>query len=83
MKLKGKEKENGEDETGLLEYLEDIIGSDKYKVNIKEFEKTYESLIGNKRDKGELVRIAEKDLEKLDESKNLAIQYVRKEKELY
>jgi len=65
MKPKGKEREEGDDEVGLLEYLEDIIGSDKYKKEIKEKEKIHESLIGQKREKGELVRIAEKDLEKL------------------
>ena len=73
MKPKGKENIDGEDEVGLLEYLEDIIGSDRYKQEIKVKEKTYEDLIGVKRDKGELVKISEADLNKLDESKNLAI----------
>ena len=42
MKPKGK----NEDETGLLEYLEELIGSDKYKREIDQEEEKYEGLFG-------------------------------------
>lgn len=81
MKPKGKENLDGEDEVGLLEYLEDLIGSDKFKASIKEKELKYEEMFSAKRDKGELVKIAEGNLEKLDNSKNMAIKYFNIEKE--
>jgi len=79
MKPKGK----NEDEMGLLEYLEELIGSDQYKREIDTQEQNYEGLFGQKRDKGELVKLAEQELGKLDTAKNAAIDYIKKEKFMY
>lgn len=68
---------------GLLEYLEDIIGSNQFKDDIEKKDEEYEVLQNERREKGERMRIHEADLEKLNESKNLAIEYVRNEKQSY
>nr|AAS90118.1 condensin subunit [Tetrahymena thermophila] len=68
---------------GLLEYLEDIIGSNQFKEDIEKKDEEYEVLQNERREKGERMRIHEADLEKLQESKNLAIEYIRNEKLSY
>lgn len=68
---------------GLLEYLEELIGSDQYKREIDTQEQNYEGLFGQKRDKGELVKLAEQELGKLDTAKNAAVDYIKKEKFMY
>lgn len=67
----------------MLEYLEDIIGSNKYEEKIKELESEYEKLQEQKREKGQRMNITEADLEKLQDSKNMAIEFIRKEKQIY
>ena len=48
MKPKGKENPDNpeEDEIGLLEYLEELIGSNKFKTQIKKYESSYEEMFG-------------------------------------
>lgn len=53
------------DKPGLLEYLEDIIGSNIFKDRIEELDTQYESLQEVRREKGERMRITEGDLSKL------------------
>ena len=76
-------KSDNDEKPGLLEYLEDIIGSNRYKIEILHLENNYESQINNKLEKGELLRISEQDLFKLDDQKNMAIKYVKQEKKLF
>ena len=91
LKLKGeveqislmKPKATRENEIGLLEYLEDIIGSHIYKKKIEEIELVYDSSMKVKREKIELVKISEKDLASLEDSKRIAIKYVKKEKQIF
>lgn len=78
-----KPKSGDPDKPGLLEYLEDIIGSNQHKERIEELEESYEKDNETRREKGERMRITENDLEKLNESKNLAIDYIRREKLIY
>ena len=78
-----KPKSNDISNPGLLEYLEDIIGSNQYKQKIESLEEEYTQLVDMQADRQERVRINEEDLEKLDDSKNTAIEYVRKEKECF
>ena len=68
------------DKPGLLEYLEDIIGSDQFKEEIEKKDEEHENLQNEKREKGERMRIHEIDLEKLNEAKNLAVEYIKNEK---
>ncbi|PRT53420.1 Structural maintenance of chromosomes protein 4 [Wickerhamiella sorbophila] len=61
-----KPKADGEGDDGLLEYLEDIIGTSQYKQKIKETEGQLEGLkteVGEKRGRME---ISERDLDQLD-----------------
>jgi len=75
-----KPKSGDPDKPGMLEYLEEIIGSNKYQSRIEELEKQNEVLQEQKREKGQRMNITEADLEKLNDSKNLAVDFIRKEK---
>ena len=74
-----KSKTGDENNPGLLEYLEEIIGSNAFNEKIIEEEKEYENNALIRREKAELVKISEEDLKKLDDEKNLAIEYVKAE----
>ena len=74
-----KSKTGDENNPGLLEYLEDIIGSNTFNEKIIEEEKKFELLSLTRREKAELVKISEEDLKKLDDEKNLAVEYVKAE----
>lgn len=74
-----KSKTGDENNPGLLEYLEDIIGSNTFNEKIIEKEKNFELLQLTRREKAELVKISEEDLKKLDDEKNLAVEYVKAE----
>ncbi len=78
-----KAKSGNADSPGLLEYLEDIIGSNQHKEEIEKLEVEYEAKQEVRREKGERMRLAETELEKLNNSKETAINFVRKEKELF
>lgn len=68
------------DDPGLLEYLEDIIGSFIYKEKIDALDEDYNHLFDSKREKSDIAKISEKELEHLESHKNLAIEYVKREK---
>jgi structural maintenance of chromosome 4 len=74
-----KSKTGDENNPGLLEYLEDIIGSNTFNSKIIEEEKLFDNLSINRREKAELVKISEEELKKLDDEKNLAVDYVKAE----
>lgn len=78
-----KPKTNDPNEPGLLEYLEDIIGSNQHKEKIDGLEMEVDKLLDQKREKIERVKISEADLVKLDDSKNIAVEFVQKEKQAY
>lgn len=70
-----------ENETGLLEYLEDIIGSHKYVEKINEIELALESKNGERIEKINRVKAAEADLNNLRAEKDIAIEYIKKERD--
>ena len=71
-----------ENEVGLLEYLEDIIGSNKYIATIKEMEEQM-SIKNNERiEKTNRVKAAQAELSGLEAEKNIAVQYIKKERDL-
>lgn len=78
-----KPKSNDPNDPGLLEYLEDIIGSNKHKEQIDNYEIELDKATDQKKEKLERVKISEADLLKLDDAKNTAVDFVNKEKQGY
>eukprot|EP00892_Ulva_mutabilis_P006901 jgi/Ulvmu1/4583/UM002_0312.1 len=64
-----------EGDTGLLEYLEDIIGTNQYIEQIQEAEKVLEQLTEDKQKQIQKVKTAEKCRDQLEESKIIAEKY--------
>lgn len=66
---------------GLLEYLEDIIGSNKYVEKIEEAEKQLEDKNDERIEKTNRVKAAQAELDALKDDKDTAVAYVRKERD--
>jgi len=65
-----KAKAQNENETGLLEYLEDIIGSNRHIGRINELEKEIEVKDDERREKLSRVNVCENELNSLENDKN-------------
>jgi structural maintenance of chromosome 4 len=70
-----------EHEDGLLEYLEDIIGTSKYKEPIEEAMVEMEQLQEDRGDKLNRLRIVEKEKNALEDKKREAEDYLRLQNE--
>lgn len=77
-----KSKAANEHEDGLLEYLEDIIGTSKYKTPIEESANEVETLNDICVEKSGRVQHVEKEKNGLEDKKDIALSYVRDENEL-
>ncbi|KAF4453302.1 structural maintenance-chromosome 4 [Fusarium austroafricanum] len=77
-----KAKAGNEHEDGLLEYLEDIIGTSKYKTPIEESATEVETLNDVCMEKSGRVQHVEKEKNSLEDKKDKAIAYIRDENEL-
>ncbi|KAL1962333.1 hypothetical protein VTN77DRAFT_9824 [Rasamsonia byssochlamydoides] len=77
-----KPKAANEHEDGLLEYLEDIIGTSKYKAPIEEAAAEVEALNDVCVEKNNRVQHVEKEKNALEDKKNKALAYIRDENEL-
>ncbi|KIV96343.1 hypothetical protein PV10_00224 [Exophiala mesophila] len=77
-----KPKAAGEHDDGLLEYLEDIIGTSKYKTPIEEAAVELESLNEICIEKQGRVQHVEKEKNGLEDKKNKALAFIRDENEL-
>ncbi|PGH31157.1 hypothetical protein GX50_06084 [[Emmonsia] crescens] len=77
-----KAKAANEHDDGLLEYLEDIIGTSKYKTPIEEAAAEVESLNEICVEKNNRVQHVEKEKHSLEDKKNKAIAYIKDENEL-
>lgn len=77
-----KAKAANEHEEGLLEYLEDIIGTNKYIERIDEAGKAVDSSNDMCAEKIVRVKAAEKEVQALTEEKNLAESFIRKDNSL-
>lgn len=77
-----KPKAQGEHDDGLLEYLEDIIGTSKYKTPIEESAAEVETLNDVCQEKNNRVQHVEKEKSGLEDKKNKALAYIRDENEL-
>ncbi|GAV58095.1 SMC_N domain-containing protein/SMC_hinge domain-containing protein [Cephalotus follicularis] len=74
-----KPKSQGPHDEGFLEYLEDIIGTDKYVEKIDEANKLLESLNDKRSGVVQMVKLAEKERDSLENVKNEAEAYMLKE----
>ncbi|KAF2087219.1 condensin subunit Cut3 [Saccharata proteae CBS 121410] len=77
-----KPKAANEHDDGLLEYLEDIIGTSKYKTPIEESAAQTETLNEVCMEKSSRVQHVEKEKNGLEDKKNKALAYIRDENEL-
>lgn len=77
-----KPKAMGEHDDGLLEYLEDIIGTSMYKGPIEESATQVETLNDICMEKSGRVQHVEKERNSLESKKDVALDYVRDENEL-
>lgn len=77
-----KAKAANEHDDGLLEYLEDIIGTSKYKTPIDEAAAEVENLNEVCMEKSNRIQHVEKEKNALEEKKNKALAYVKDENEL-
>ncbi|OMP85967.1 Structural maintenance of chromosomes protein 4 [Diplodia seriata] len=77
-----KAKAGNEHDDGLLEYLEDIIGTSKYKTPIEESAAQVETLNEVCQEKNNRVQHVEKEKDSLEDKKNKALAYIRDENEL-
>ena len=77
-----KAKAANEHDDGLLEYLEDIIGTSKYKTPIEESAAEVETLNEVCMEKSGRVQHVEKERNGLEDKKNKALAYLRDENEL-
>ncbi|OAA70760.1 nuclear condensin complex subunit Smc4 [Akanthomyces lecanii RCEF 1005] len=77
-----KAKAANEHEDGLLEYLEDIIGTSKYKTPIEESATEVESLNDICVEKSSRVQHVEKEKSSLEGKKDIALAFIRDENEL-
>lgn len=77
-----KPKAANEHDDGLLEYLEDIIGTSKYKSPIEESAAEVDTLNEVCVEKGARVQHVEKEKNSLEDKKNKALAYIKNENEL-
>ncbi|KAH7138178.1 condensin subunit Cut3 [Dendryphion nanum] len=77
-----KPKAANEHDDGLLEYLEDIIGTSKYKKPIEESAAQMETLNEVCTEKNNRVQHVEKEKNSLEDKKNKALAYIHDENEL-
>lgn len=77
-----KPKAANEHDDGLLEYLEDIIGTSKYKTPIEESANELETLNEVCVEKGARVQHVEKEKNSLEDKKKKALAFIRHENEL-
>ncbi|EAS34494.3 nuclear condensin complex subunit Smc4 [Coccidioides immitis RS] len=77
-----KPKAANDHDDGLLEYLEDIIGTSKYKVPIEEAAAEVETLNEVCSEKSSRVQHVEKEKSSLEDKKNKALVFIKDENEL-
>ncbi|XP_070539333.1 structural maintenance of chromosomes protein 4-like [Ptychodera flava] len=78
-----KPKAPNEHEEGMLEYLEDIIGSSKYKEPIEELSKQVEELNEHRGEKLNRVKVVEKEKDELQGAKSEAVEYLTMENNIF
>lgn len=77
-----KPKSQNENNDGMLEFLEDIIGSSRYKSAIEKLNKEVEFFDEERKDKLSRVKVVEKDKDQLEPVHREAIEYLKKKNEI-
>ncbi|ALC39462.1 glu, partial [Drosophila busckii] len=77
MKTKGQ----NENETGMLEYLEDIIGTVRYIRPLQQINQRVDQLTDDRTEKHNRCKLAEREMKDLEQPYNEAVEYLRKENE--
>eukprot|EP00794_Sanderia_malayensis_P006418 gene6418-7150_t len=75
-------KAENENDEGMLEYLEDIIGSSRFKEPIENLTVLVESLNEQRREKLSRVKAVEKEKDELEGAKDEAVKYLSMENEI-
>lgn len=76
-----KPKALGENECGMLEYLEDIVGTTRYKEPLLKINDRAEQLSAERLEKHNRCKLAEREMKDLEHSYNEAVEYLRHENE--
>ncbi|BFF94349.1 structural maintenance of chromosomes protein 4 [Drosophila madeirensis] len=71
-----------ENETGMLEYLEDIVGTQRYKQPLDQINQRVDQLTDDRTEKHNRCKLAERDMKDLEQPFNEAVEYLRKENDL-
>ncbi len=77
-----KPKANGPHDTGMLEFLEDIIGSSRFQEPIELLKKTVNELDEHRTEKLNRVKLVEKEKDELEGPKDKAMGFLKMENEL-
>lgn len=75
MKTKGQT----ENETGMLEYLEDIIGTQRYIRPLQQINQRVDQLTDDRTEKHNRCKLAEREMKDLEQPYNEAVEYLRQE----
>lgn len=78
MKTKGQT----ENETGMLEYLEDIIGTQRYIRPLQQINQRVDQLTDDRTEKHNRCKLSEREMKDLEQPYNEAVEYLRKENDL-
>ncbi|KAG5676467.1 hypothetical protein PVAND_006299 [Polypedilum vanderplanki] len=78
-----KAKAQAPNETGLLEYLEDIIGTERYKKPLTLINERLEKLNEERTEKHNRCRLAEREMKDLELPMTQAVEYLKIENKLY
>lgn len=73
-----KQKSGDKDHPGLLEYLEDIIGSSQFIDLLQELGLKYNELEEQKHDRGERMKLTETELKGMSKGKDEAVRFVKR-----
>ncbi|EDW04011.1 structural maintenance of chromosomes protein 4 isoform X2 [Drosophila grimshawi] len=71
----------GENETGMLEYLEDIIGTQRYIRPLQQINQRVDQLSDDRIEKLNRCKLAEREMKDLEQPYNEAVEYLRMENE--
>lgn len=77
-----KPKGQNEHETGMLEFLEDIIGTFRYKEPLEKLTNKVETLTEFRVEKLHRLRIVQKEKQALEEPMQKAVQYLKTENDI-
>ena len=78
-----KPKAQNENETGLLEYLEDIIGSNRYVEEIEKLAQDVEQCNEQRIEQTNRVKASQNEMQGLEQERKIAVAWLKKERNFY